>query len=109
MPSFQRAAELNFRAKALHEAMVAVLALRRWCLEKGQYPETLNQLVKEGYLKALPDDHYAEGPLRYERRGDDFVLYSVGTDFEDNGGVRDSNPWDRQGVTRGDRVYWPLP
>ncbi len=73
LPSFQRAAELNFRAKALHEATVTVLALRRWALEKGQYPETLDELVKEGYLKALPDDPYS---------GNDVWMHQISSDID---------------------------
>jgi hypothetical protein len=115
LPSFSRAGELTHQVKALHEATIAVLALRRWQIDKGEYPETLDQLIDTGYLKVLPSDPYSDGPLRYERRGDDFVLYSVGEDFTDDGGVRHLKyAWGNRlsgldGKRKGgDRVFWPL-
>ena len=66
-------------------------------------------LVETGYLNALPDDPYSDGPLRYQRRGDDFVLYSLGGDFDDDGGKQHpKHPWNR-GKDGGDRVFWPVP
>ncbi|HDY65553.1 MAG TPA: hypothetical protein ENH84_04900 [Phycisphaerae bacterium] len=108
LPSFLLAGELAYRSKALHEATLTVLALRRWRLDKGRYPATLDVLVSGGYLKAIPEDPYSDGALKYERRGDDFVLYSVSSDFRDDGGVQVKGrraPWD---TTFGDRVFWPV-
>ncbi len=104
-PSLYRADEIAYRAKALHEATISVLAVRRWQLEKGEYPESLEQLIAGGYLKTLPADPYSDGPLKYAKRGEDFVLYSIGADFEDNGGVHEPNrSWGEDG---GDHVFWP--
>ncbi len=108
LPSLTGAGELAYRSKALHEATLTVLALRRWRLDKGRYPATLDVLVSGGYLKAIPEDPYSDGALKYERRGDDFVLYSVASDFRDDGGVQVKGrraPWD---TTFGDWVFWPV-
>jgi len=113
LPAISRAGEVAFRAKANHEAMITVLALRRWQLDKGKCPESLQTLVDAGYLKALPQDPYSDGPLKYAKRGDDFILYSVGADFTDNGGTpTEKNPWGekraRQTERGGDHVFWPV-
>jgi len=97
-------------AKAIHEATITVLALQRWRLAKGAYPESLQELADGGYLQQLPDDPYSDGILKYQKRGDDFVLYSLGADFEDDQGVQDtddrrSHPWHGSG----DCVFWPVP
>jgi len=113
-PSVTYAGEFAFRAKATHEATIAVLALRRWRVERGKYPDDLRSLLEAGYLEALPQDPYSDGPLRYARRGEDFILYSVGANFRDDGGASDpERPW---GVTNTlpdtpglDHVFWPLP
>ncbi len=102
-----RPSSISYQGKSLHEATVAVLALRRWRQEKGQYPDSLNELVAAGHIKAVPDDPYSDGALKYERRGDDFVLYSLGGDFDDDGGVEtDGDPWGEK-EEGGDRVFWP--
>ena len=103
-PALDRASVLSFRGKALYEATLTVLALKRWRLDKGQYPQELTELVAEGYLEIPPDDPYAEGTLTYERRGEEFVLYSLGADFDDDGGV-DSSWGEDEG---GDQVFWPV-
>ena len=105
-PSFKRVIEMDYRCKAEHQATVTILALQRWQLEKGQYPDNLEQLLAGGYIQALPEDPYSDGILKYDKRGDDFVLYSVGADFDDDGGVQKAHDhWDEKD---GDRVFWPL-
>ncbi len=102
-PSFRTMSKLTYQSRALHEATVTVLALRRWRLERGGYPENLQELLESGYIKSLPSDPYSDGPLKYEKRGDDFILYSIGADFVDDGG-QESN-WGKDG---GDKVFWPV-
>jgi len=105
--SIMKGVELSWRGKAFYEAVPTVLTLKRWRLAKGEYPSGLQELVDGGYLKSLPADPYSDGPLKYHRRGDDFVLYSVGADFDDDGGVQGERSWgDREGG--GDRVFWPI-
>ena len=113
MPAVDRASDLGFRGQALHEAVITVLTLKRWQKERGMYPQTLTALVQAGYLETIPDDPYSAGPLRYELRGDYFVLYSLGKDFDDDGGVpaadsRYQYPWGTHADAGGDRVFWPV-
>jgi hypothetical protein len=110
MPALDRVCALTFEGKATHEATLAVLALRRWQLEKGTYPESLESLVVEGYLQELPDDPYSDGILRYEKRDDNFILYSLGRNFVDDGGVQHPEANFQWGDIEkvGDRVFRPI-
>ncbi len=110
-PALDRAAEIAFRGKAFHEATMTVLALQRYRQEKGAYPASLDELKQAGYIDALPADPYSRDPLVYRPATDHFTLYSVGSDFKDDGGTpgtdRKGNPrmWDTK---TGDSVFWPV-
>ena len=110
MPALDRACEYAYRIWALHEATVTVLALKRWRLEKGQYPMSLSELVAAGYIEQVPMDPYSDKPVVYKKTDDNFILYSLGPDFDDDGGVE--NPKDSQKRSQegpGDEVFWPVP
>ena len=69
------------------------LALRAYTGFEGEYPMTFAELVPK-YLEDLPLDPFDSngGPLRYRRDGDSYVLYSVGENGDDNGGVMEQDP-----------------
>jgi len=105
VPSIGKVPELIYRAQAEYEATLTILALVRWRMEKGAYPRTLDELVAGGYLTHVPNDPYGDGPLLYRPGADQFTLYSVAGDFEDDGGLRGGG--DDGGGTL-DKVFWPL-
>jgi len=108
MPAIGRVAEIRYQGKALYDAVLTILAVKRWELDKGALPESLEQLKEAGYLKELPDDPYSEGLLTYARGDGDFVLYSLADDFDDDGGKQNpENAWGRE-EEGGDRVFWPV-
>ncbi len=110
MPAFGRASEIAFRGKVSHQATLTILALARWRAEKGEYPASLGQLTAAGLLTDLPMDPFSDKPLIYKRTGDNFILYSLGPNFEDNGGkpATDSKGRPRKWLDNGDTVFWPL-
>jgi hypothetical protein len=74
-------------AKAEIYRRLARLACRleEYRLAHGQYPDTLDDLPD---LPAhLNQEVLSEEPLRYQRKGDGYQLYSVGWDQKDDGGV----------------------
>jgi len=83
-------------------------ALERHRLAHGEYPENLAALVPE-YLPALPPDVVNGQPLQYRRLPEGrFVLYSLGWNGKDDGGVvvlRDNRYFDPK---QGDWV-WQYP
>jgi hypothetical protein len=108
LPAIDRVGEIRYNYKALHDATLTILAAKRRQLDKGELPESLEQLQIEGYLKQLPPDPYSEGILTYAKRNGDFLLYSIAGDFKDNGGNQTpDDPWARK-EQGGDRVFWPI-
>ena len=97
--------------QAEHGAAIASLALSTYKTEHGEYPETLAALVPR-YMSKLPIDPFVDKPLGYRLDDrDGYILYSVGEDAEDNGGVLR----DEQGeivlprVHQGHDLFFPSP
>lgn len=112
MPASARMSDITYRSKMGHQSTLTVLALKRWRLEKGAYPQTLDELIAGGFLKELPLDPYSDKPLVYRKTDDNFILYSVGPNFkDDNGEIAMEHGRPRRWGTSeaGDIVLWPLP
>jgi len=99
-----------YRGKMGHETTVVILAIQRWRLEKDQYPASLEELVSAGFLDELPMDPWSDKPLVYKKTDDDFMLYSVGWNFTDDGGEygKDRSGNIRQWSDNGDTIFWPV-
>ncbi len=54
----------------------------------------------------MPDDPFGEGVLSYERKEDDFILYSWGEDFDDDDG--EGEEYNQYAEIDGDWIIWPL-
>ena len=64
------------------------IAIERWRLSHdGDLPESLSTLPPE-LLPSVPIDPFDEKPLRYRKLGTGYIIYSIGTDFKDDGGKR---------------------
>lgn len=61
-------------------------ALAAYRADHGEYPADLAQLVPQ-YLAAIPEDPFANAPLRYERKGAGCLVYSVNINGRDDGGA----------------------
>jgi hypothetical protein len=74
-------------SRAQNALLLTTFALHAYRLEHGAYPATLASLVP-GYLTAVPADPFAvSGPIRYRPSGSRYVLYSIGPDGKDDGGM----------------------
>ena len=63
------------------------IALERYRLAHGDYPESLDALAPQ-FIEKVPHDVIGSGPLHYRRTDDgQFVLYSIGWNETDDGGV----------------------
>ncbi len=80
------------RNETNHALLMVAFALRAFRAERGRYPQTLTELAP-GYLKKAPADPFAlDGPLRYKRVGENYLLYSIGPDGKDDGGKPIDDP-----------------
>lgn len=62
------------------------LALKIYKAEKGEYPNSLN-ILTPGYLPELPKDPFTGRDYIYRREADGFIVYSIGKNEKDEGGV----------------------
>jgi hypothetical protein len=79
-------AESMARATARNRCAIAGVAAERYRLRHGELPEELDQLVGE-FLPEVPEDPFDGGPLRYIRRDGEAVIYSIGPNEVDEGGL----------------------
>lgn len=80
-------AERAARTQAALDAARLACALERCRLARGELPESLDALVPQ-FVAKLPPDIINGEPLKYRRtEGGQFVLYSVGWNGTDEGGV----------------------
>ena len=71
---------------AKRRLITAELALRIYQIEHGQPPTQLSDLVPR-YLPRIPTDPFTEKDLIYRPQGTNWLLYSVGEDGKDDGGI----------------------
>jgi hypothetical protein len=85
-PEFARAWNTTMKNLTLGEMVNAVVALKRYKLRHGQWPQRLAALVPE-FATRPPLDLVDGRQLRYRLEPDgSFTLYSVGQDGQDDGG-----------------------
>ena len=81
------------------------IALERYRLAHGEYPETLDALAP-AYIARLPHDVINGQPLHYRRTaGGQFVLYSVGWNETDDDGAVGLNKSGTANLNEGDWVW----
>ena len=95
------------RAQSSVDLARTAIALERYRLAHGEYPESLDALALQ-FIAKVPYDVIGGQPLKYRRTNDgQFVLYSVGWNERDDGGVVVFNKGSTQAVNRdeGDWVW----
>jgi hypothetical protein len=86
LPVFSRAHMKRDQAIAQLGELRIVLALKVFKQQHGGYPASLADLQK-GLSWKVPEDVFSGKPLRYQTKGDGFILYSLGSDLDDDGGL----------------------
>lgn len=80
------AKKFAFAQSSANLARVAI-ALERYRLAHGEYPDSLDALAPQ-FMQKVPHDIIGGGPLHYRLNSDgQFVLYSIGWNETDDGGV----------------------
>jgi hypothetical protein len=88
VPSMSQAFVAVRREAARDRVLLSVLALELFARERGHYPDKLDELVPDVLLE-VPEDTHAppKTPLRYRRDGDEALIYSIGENGLDDGGM----------------------
>lgn len=110
VPAFEKIFQISYRLKLEVEATLTIIATLRYKQEKGQCPQNLDELKQAGYIKEIPIDPFSNKPLVYKKTDDNFILYSVGLNFKDDGGqiARDEKGNVKLWADEGDTVFWPV-
>jgi len=81
-----RLAAIEIRSIAYLRLCRAGLAVQRYRAANGRLPDGLDEIAP-GFIEAVPIDPFDDAALRYKRLDKGFVVYSVGKDGVDNGGL----------------------
>ncbi len=120
-PALSRPHQAASTLDSTEDAARVVIAMERFRIANGVWPSGLDDLVP-GFLVAVPRDMFTGERLRYSVLDTGPVLYSVGTDRDDDGGrpayrtSRWFTPEDALRMTEsdpdlydGDWVFFPVP
>lgn len=87
LPQLGKCLDRDADNSARLRAAATALAIERYRLKhEGKLPENFSMLVPE-YLPAMPIDPFTGEALQYRKRDKGFIVYSVGADRQDDGGV----------------------
>jgi hypothetical protein len=84
-PSISRSAELAATADAQRRLVTLAIAMWRYRLAEGSFPSDLGQLVPH-YVFKVPTDPFTGESMKVAKTDDGIVIYSVGSDLNDDGG-----------------------
>jgi len=91
VPNLTKPMRTHFENEARYIALRTALAIERHRLaHKGRMPSSLEELVP-AYLPAVPRDAFDNQPLRFKLLPRGYVLYSIGADGVDDGGLEKTN------------------
>ena len=97
LPALGHAYRIATNAVMERDATVASIAIELYRRRNGQLPASLDDLVPS-LLPAIPLDNADGLPLRYHARDGSYILYSLGADGADAGGVAAANLKDQSAL-----------
>jgi len=86
LPGAARTAEKHATDLTRLRAAATACAVERFRQSEGRLPESLDALVP-AFLNSMPTDAFTGRPLSYRRLDRGFVVYGLGKDGADNGGL----------------------
>jgi hypothetical protein len=100
LPALGKAVHRDTEDRAKARMAQTVLAIERYRLaHANELPDNLGALVP-AYLATILSDPFDGHPLRFKRRESGYIVYSVGPDAVDDGGLerpvkyKERDPWD---------------
>jgi len=102
LPALEKFIGKGLQAQTATCQAAIACALERYRLANGQFPDTLDALAPR-FISQMPHDVISGEPYKYRRTDDgQFVLYSVGWNEKDDGGVPGKTLFDEK---EGDWVW----
>jgi hypothetical protein len=100
LPALSKASTRDANHRAQARVAQAALTVERYRLaNEGKLPENLSLLVPR-FMPSVPVDPFDGQPLRYKRLESGYVVYCIGADGKDDGGMerppkaKEGDPWD---------------
>jgi hypothetical protein len=85
LPAFRFVIEQAVYSEAVRRQAVTAIAIERFHLANGRLPGTLAELVP-AFIEAIPLDPMDKNSMRYQAEADNFTLWSIAWDQQDNHG-----------------------
>jgi hypothetical protein len=85
LPALSHAVITTEQTTQVRDAMLVAIALELYRRNHGEWPASLESLVPQ-WLPNVPRDRFDGNPLRYRLIDGEPVVYSIGTDRDDDGG-----------------------
>ena len=89
LPALSQVSRSGARGEAKQNGTDIAIAIERFRRKHGRLPENLDALVPD-FLEKVPLDPFDDRPMRFKSADGVILIYSVGADGIDNGGVEDA-------------------
>ena len=96
MPSLGRLVDMYDTTVTRGQLVHVASALAFHEAQRGMFPKALADLAPK-YLKAVPTDRFSGKPLVYKRQGKGCIVYSLGENLKDDGGINFDRDEDAEG------------
>jgi len=104
-PSLLKVSQADARGQAAIRSALVAIACERYRVKTNAWPKSLDVLVQDKLLKAVPADPFDNEPIRFARTKEGIVIYSIGTDLKDDGGAIGRLKSDETGTDIGFRLW----
>ncbi len=104
IPALSRVEMECAKSRAFRANAIVAVAMTRYRLDHGSYPEKLDLLVPD-YLDEIPRDPFDGQPIRMTHKDDAWTIYSIGPDGKDDGG----KPFDDKTRTGDETLVLKMP
>ena len=105
-PAVDKVIEASLRSQGKLAATAVGVACERYRQKFSQWPLTLDMIPKD-ILSEIPNDPFTGKAINYKRLPDGIVVYTIGPDLTDDGGMLDDPVAGVQGKDYGIRIYDP--
>ena len=95
------------RGQNIVDCEMVAIAIERYQLKNGKLPNTLGELAPT-FIDKIPTDVIDGKPIRYIQKDGGYILYSIGYNKVDDGGVTGFNAKGSPDYKTGDWAY-PMP
>jgi len=107
MANYEKALGRWLEGETERQMAIAAIALERYRLRRGRYPDSLKDLVPD-FIPEPPIDYMDGKPLRYRRTLKSFLLYSIGRNGrDDDGDPTSGNFAEPLSIWNADDAVWP--